>query len=145
MQVYDDDSRRSPKLNLRYQELGQCATWIKGSTDTAFYPRIWPNCHHDDSDGARKVRSTQASTSSGILTPCQWTKSLENVQVRTSTYRVRTRTCQYENKEIVCTRYVRVQEFRYGTGQVCTVTFRNLFVEVCTSINLPWSRQFLVV
>jgi hypothetical protein len=40
-----DDSRRSPMLNLRYQELGQCATWIKGSTDTAFYPRILPNCH----------------------------------------------------------------------------------------------------
>ncbi len=48
-----DDSRRSPMLNLRYQELSQRATWIKGSTDTAFYPRILPNCH-----GARKVRST---------------------------------------------------------------------------------------
>ena len=48
-----DDSRRSPMLNLRYQELGQCATWIKGSTNTAFYPRILPNYH-----GARKVRST---------------------------------------------------------------------------------------
>jgi hypothetical protein len=31
-------------LNLLYQELDQCATWIKGSTGTdtqaAFYPRI---------------------------------------------------------------------------------------------------------
>jgi hypothetical protein len=32
-------------LNLRYQELGQCATWTKGSTDTAFYARILPSCH----------------------------------------------------------------------------------------------------
>jgi hypothetical protein len=32
-------------LNLRCQELGQCAAGIKGSTDTAFYPRILPNCH----------------------------------------------------------------------------------------------------
>jgi hypothetical protein len=40
-----DDSRRFPMLNLRYQELGQCAIWIKGSTSTAFYPRILPNCH----------------------------------------------------------------------------------------------------
>jgi hypothetical protein len=34
-QVPVDDSRRSPMLNLCYQELGQCATWITGSTDTA--------------------------------------------------------------------------------------------------------------
>ncbi len=38
-----DDSRRSPRLNLHYQQLGQCATWIKGRTDTAFYPRILPS------------------------------------------------------------------------------------------------------
>jgi hypothetical protein len=40
-----DDSRRASMLNLRYLELGQCATWMKGSTDTAFYQRILPNCH----------------------------------------------------------------------------------------------------
>jgi hypothetical protein len=32
-------------LKLRYQELAQCTTWIKGRTDTAFYPRILPSCH----------------------------------------------------------------------------------------------------
>ncbi len=52
-----DDSRRSPMLNLRYQELGQCATWIKGSTDNAFYPRILPNCH---GSGPAVVTLTQA-------------------------------------------------------------------------------------
>jgi hypothetical protein len=61
------------------------------------------------SDSAR-LSPTVTVAPSGILTP--WTKPFENV--RTSTYRVRTGTCQYENLEIVCTWYVRVQDVRTG-------------------------------
>ena len=81
----------------------------------------------------------QVYVSSGILTP--WTKPLENV--RTSTYSVCTCTCQYENKEIVCTQYIRVQDFRTCMYRVCTV--RNIFMKVRTSMYLPRSRQFFVV
>jgi hypothetical protein len=40
-----DDSLRSPPLNLRYQEFSKVRKWIKGSTNTAFYPRISSTCH----------------------------------------------------------------------------------------------------
>jgi hypothetical protein len=62
-----DDSRRSPMLNLRYQELGQCATWINGSTDTSFYPHILPNYH-----GARKLRKVRSTCLRQLhLEPCR--------------------------------------------------------------------------
>ncbi len=35
----------SSTLNLRYQEFGKVCNMDKGSTDTAFYPRILSTCH----------------------------------------------------------------------------------------------------
>ncbi len=93
-----------------------------------------------------------AMPTSGILTP--WTKPLENVC--TITYWVCTCTCQYENKEIICTQYIQVQDFHTGMYQVCTL--RNVFVKVLTSMyswtsgrlsrsgaSLAWQLYFIKI
>ena len=48
-------------------------------------------------------------------------KPSENVP--TSTYRVCTGTCQYENLEIVCTWYVQVQDFRTSMSRYHTTKY----------------------
>ena len=58
----------------------------------------------------------------------------------TSTYRVCTSTCLYENPVLTCTVYVRVHDSCTGMYMVCTLHY--FAIQVCISMYLPRTGQF---
>jgi hypothetical protein len=96
MRLFDASMGGQHSLNSVQDIVEPCGQGHSGRHPT--HKRVF---HADRLTGRQGKRRKSPS---GILTP--WTKPFETLRTCTSTYRVCTGTCQYENIEIVCTWYV---------------------------------------